>query len=790
MIRILNLSAQPSRRNILKSISGALVLGMAVPFDVYAAEDSSKPAGSGTDGPLTPNVYIALDIAGAVTVTVSRSEMGQGIRTSLAMIMADEMAASWAKVVVRQADGDPRYGDQATDASRSIRLLYTPLRIAAASAREMLEAAAAQLWRAAIADCRAVDHEVIHVPTGRVLEFGQLAKAASLLPVPNPERLRLQDTSARRYVGHPIASIDLPAMIHGKAIYGADIALPGLKYASIERCPVYGGKVKSFDPKGAMAVRGVERVIEIPAAPLPSGHLPLGGVAVIASNSWAAIEGRRKLQVEWDLGSNATHDSAAYRTELEALTRRPGRAVRSQGNFDAAYAGSAIKVSAEYFTPYQAHATMEPPVAIAVLESGKLLVVAPTQSPQSARTVLAQYLDLKEADIVVRPTLLGNGYDRKSMHDFLCEAAWLAKTAGQRIKLIWTREDDIAHDYYQPMMAQRLDGGVDKNGLPIAWRHRAAFASINSTFRNELIPDAAQLGQGLTDMPYSMPNIRCEIFGAPAHMRLGANRAGLNVPFAFATGSFMDELAVAAGKDPATYLFNYLAGPRKLDLKALNVDYPNAGAPIDEYPFDIARLQNVLQFVTDRSGWGTPLLPRQGRGIAMHRSFVSYTAAVVVVTVGANGQIAIPRVDIAIDCGQIVNPDRVRALMEEAVVYGIGLTLYNAITVKGGAVEQNNFDGYRLARAEITPEIRVHVVPSTQAPTGAGDPGVAVIAPAICNAIFAATGRRIRALPVDANLLKDANAPAAAAAKAPLPANDPTLIQALPATPTQGAVPK
>jgi isoquinoline 1-oxidoreductase beta subunit len=281
-----------------------------------------------------------------------------------------------------------------------------------------------------------------------------------------------------------------------------------------------------------------------------------------------------------------------------------------------------------------------------------------------------------------------------------------------------------------------------------------------------------------------MQNVRCEVSGAAAHLRLGANRAGMNVPHAFAVCSFMDEMANAAGKDTANYLFTYLAGPRKLDLKAINVDYPNYGAPLDDYPVDVARLQNVLQFAMDRSGWGGPLLPRQGRGIAIHRSYVSYAAAVVVVTVASDGQITIARVDIAIDCGQIVNPDRMRALMEDSVMFGIGLTLYSNLTVKSGAVEQANFDGYKVARADMLPEIHVHVVPSTQPPSGAGDPGVPVIAPAICNAIFAATGKRIRALPVDTSLLRD-DAPTVAAK----PAAAPVGPAGLPLTPT-GPIPK
>jgi isoquinoline 1-oxidoreductase beta subunit len=753
--------------------------------DALAIETPAKPPSAGFEpGQLSPNVFVAIDPAGTVTLTVSRSEMGQGIRTTFAMILADELAASWPRIMVRQADGDPKYGDQITDASRSILVMERPLRLAAASVRQMLEAAAAQTWRALIADCRAVDHEVIHVPTARVLPYAQLVKTAMNLPVPNPEKLRLQDFSSRRYVGHAIPSIDMAAILKGKTPFGADVTFQGVRYASIERCPVYGGKVKSFDPAGAMAVRGVEKVIEIPANQAPSGHLPLGGIAVLASNSWAAFEGRKRLKIEWDLGSNASHDTTAYSSEMETIARRAGKVVRTLGNFESAYAGAATRIVGEYFVPYQAHATIEPPVAVAAFEFNRLVVMAPTQSPQTARAVLAQYLDMKEADIIVRPTFLGNGFGRKALHDFICEAAWLAKATNGRVKVVWTREDDIKHGYYQPICFQRLDGGLDKNGTPIAWRHRTVFPSLGSTFHaDQVLPDAGQLGQGFVDMPYAIPNLRCEVGAIAAHMRLGPGRGGMNMAHAFAACSFVDELAFAAGKDPANFLFTYYAGPKKLDMKALGVDYPNYNALIEDYPVDVGRLQNVLQFAMDRASWGDPLLPRQGRGLAVHRSFLSYAAAIIVVTVAEDGQISIPRIDLVIDCGQIVNPDRVRALMEDSIMYGLGFALYGEITVKNGAVEQSNFNDYRMARAGITPEMHIHVVPSSQPPTGAGDPAVPVIAPALCNAIFAATGKRIRILPIDTDMLKDTPAPA------PAPATAPTAPTAIPVTPA-GPIPK
>ncbi len=744
MIDCANLSAAPTRRGFLKGVGGvAFVLGFGFPARANAAGFS-------------PSVFITLDETGQVAFTIGRPEMGQGVRSSLAMIMADEMSAAWPRVSVRQADADARFGDQDTDASRSIRIVFKPLRIAGATARYMLEMAAAQAWRASPADCRAVDHEVIHVPTGRAMTFAQLVKGASTLAPPPPDRVRLKDPSSRRYIGHTMAGLDGAAMVHGRVAFGADIGQAGLKYASIARCPVYGGRVRSFDPANALAVRGVERILEIPASPLPTGHLPLGGVAVIASNGWAAIEGRRKLKIVWDPGPNATHDSAAYRSELEAAARKPGRVLRSQGGVDIALGNAATRLTADYFMPYQAHATMEPPAAVAAFDGARLAVSAPTQNPQGLRTTLAQYLAMREADIAVHPTFLGNGYGRKAMHDFVCEAAWLAKAAGAPVKLAWTREDDIGNGYYQPMCAQRIEGGLDKNGVPIVWRHRSVFPAPSATFHAEQTqPDTASVSQGLVDMPYAIPNLRCEVATAPGHLRFGSYHGGMSIPHAFAVCSFMDELAAAAQKDAPGFLFTALAGPRKLDLKALGVDYANYGAPPDEYPIDIGRLQNVLELVVDRCGWSDPLLPRQGRGLAVHRSVSSYVAGVALVAVGADGQLSIPRFDIAIDCGQVVNPDRVRALMEEAVMFGIGLALNPGLSVKGGAIQELNFDAYTFARATDAPEIRVHVAVSAQPPGGVADAGAPVVPPAICNAVFAATGKRIRSLPIDSASLKD-----------------------------------
>jgi isoquinoline 1-oxidoreductase beta subunit len=510
-----------------------------------------------------------------------------------------------------------------------------------------------------------------------------------------------------------------------------------------------------FDATEALKVPGVEQVVEIPATPIPSGFYPLGGIAVIASNTWSAQQGREKLKITWDFGPNANHDSTAYRAQLEATAKQPGRVVRNQGNVDAALGNAKRRIAADYFVPYYAHAPMEVPNAVAHFVNGKCDIWTPTQFPQSARTTAAQVLGLPEENVTVNVTLLGGAFGRKAKSDYVAEAALLSREAGAPVKVTWTREDDIQADYYHAISAQHLEAGLDAKGRTSAWLHRTVFPAIESTFQPDVTyGSAGELQQGVTDMPYAIPNVRCENGPAANHVRIGWYRSVYNIPHAFAVCSFADELAHAAGKDPLEYLRELLGEPRKLDFAAMHVDYPNYGASLDMYPADTGRLRGVLDLVAQNSGWGSRLPSRHGRGVAVHRSFLSYAAAVVQVAVGADGQITIPRVDIGLDCGLVVNPDRVRAQLEGAVIMGISNALYSNISIKQGRIEQNNFSDYLVARTDITPETHVHLVESSAPPGGVGEPGVPPIAPAICNAIFAATGKRIRALPIDPAQLK------------------------------------
>jgi isoquinoline 1-oxidoreductase beta subunit len=744
-----------SRRDVVKGVVGmtALVLG----FHVGSRNLPSAIAATATT--FEPNVYLAIDETGLVTIVAHRSEMGTGIRTGLPMVLADELEADWSRVKIIQAQGDPKFGDQNTDGSRSMRQFYEPMRVAGASARQMLEAAAAHMWGVDANDCRARNHMIVHVPTGRQLPFGAVVKAAATLQVPPADHLelRLKPASERRYIGKSIPIVDLNDIVRGKAKYGIDVVLPGMKYASVERCSVYGGRVLTFDATDALKVPGVEYVVAIPPTPIPSGFYPLGGIAVIAANTWAAQQGRQKLKITWDFGPNAKHDSSAYRAQLEATARQPGHIVRNQGNVDEALVSAARRISADYFVPYYAHAPMEPPNAVANVVGDKCETWAPTQFPQAARTTVAEALGLRYEDVTVNVTLLGGAFGRKSKPDYVVEAALLSRQVGAPVKVTWTREDEIQHGYYHAICAQHLEAGLAPDGRASGWLHRTVFPAIESTFQPDVTyGSAGELQQGVTDMPYAIGNVRCENGPAANHVRIGWYRSVYNIPHAFAVCSFADELAHASGKDPVEYLRQLLGDSRKLDFAAMGVDYPNYGASLDVYPVDTGRLRGVLDLVVRNSEWGGPLPPGQGRGVAVHRSFLTYVAAIVHVAVAQDGQVTIPRVDVALDCGLVVNPDRVRAQFEGAVIMGISNTLYSNISIKEGRVEQGNFDDYLVARTDITPETYVHMVESDAAPGGVGEPGVPPIAPAICNAIFAATGKRVRALPIDPAQLKSA----------------------------------
>ncbi|GAB2198990.1 xanthine dehydrogenase family protein molybdopterin-binding subunit [Sessilibacter sp. MAH4] len=759
-----------SRRGFLKGTLAGAALVLAAKWDFAVADEEKKygadamPNGWVDD----PNVFISIHNDGSVTIVNHRSEMGQGIRTSLVMVVADELGADWSKVTVLQADAnEEKYGNQNTDGSRSMRHWFNPMRRAAASARTMLEQAAAQKWQVPVAECKAGVHEIIHTPSGKKLGFAEVAETAGKMPVPARDSLVLKSRDEWRYMGRetgdtyqtrnnpvrPLA-VDGEDIVQGKALYGADIHLEGMVYAVIQRPLVYGSTLKSVDDSATQKVPGVIKTLTLDTASQPAGFSPLGGVAVIASNTWAAIKGRNALKIGWDetpAGENAQYDSVEYRKLLEATAQKPGKVIRENGDLAAGFEKASDTISAQYYMPHMAQAPMEPPVAIAKVTADSAEVWAPVQNPQATKGTVAAAVGLKPEQVTVHVTLLGGGFGRKSKPDYAAEAAILAKQVGKPVRVQWTREDDLHHSYFHTVSLEHFEAGLDKNGKPTAWLHRSLAPTISSLFTQDPMHKAVfELGMGLANFPYDIPAMRIENPEAPAHVRIGWFRSVYNLPHAFGIQSFIAECAHKAGIDHKKYILDLLGPARKIDPPSVGANW-NYGENPKDYPIDIGRMRGVIEKVTDEAGWGKKLPEGRGMGLAMHHSFVSYAAVVMDVEVEKSGNIIIHSADIAYDCGPQINPERIRSQLEGAIVMGIGIALQNEISVKDGKIQQDNFHQYLLPRMVNSPrKVRVHLVNNNLdiAPGGVGEPGLPPVAPALCNAIFAATGKRIRTLPI------------------------------------------
>jgi isoquinoline 1-oxidoreductase beta subunit len=740
-----------SRRRFLTGgiiAAGALVLGVRY-YSRISSGDKLPHDTNADHATLHPSVYLGIDPDGTVWIVANRSEMGTTSRTTLPLVVADELDADWKRVKIEQALGDSRYGDQNTDGSHSIRSFYDAMRETGATARFMLIQAAAKEWGVPATECETDLHVVVHRSTNRSAGYGELVRAAARLPVPKREDLKLKPKSAWRYVGKGQASYDLEALVTGKAIYGMDTRLDGMVYASVEHPPVLGGKVKSYDDKEALKVAAVRQIVPIDPFQQAPAFQPLGGIAVIADNTWAAFQGRKKLNIAWDNGPNESYDSGSYKNELRATSHNPCRVVRNIGDADAVFAKGEKVYEADYYVPLLAHASMEPLVALAEFKDGKATLWAPTQNPQAVQDIVSKELGIAKEDVICHVTLLGGGFGRKSKPDYVAEAAVLSKKVGRPVKVVWTREDDIKFDYYNAVASMYMKAALGADGKPTAWLQRSVFPPIPSIFDlNAVYGDPSHLQQGWTDVPYDLPNLRIENGPAKAHVRIGWLRSVANIYHAFAVQCFTDELAHAAGHDSLDYLLDLIGNPRTIDFKG--VEYPNYGASMGAYPWETGRLRRVTEMVAEKSGWGKRKHGKgTGIGIAAHRSFLTYVATVVEVEVNDQGEVRIPRVDTVLDAGLVVNPEATRAQFEGAAVFGASVVRTGEITATKGVIDQSNFQDYPVARIGEAPyQTNVSIVDSDAPPAGVGEPGVPPFVAAFCNAIFAATGKRVRDLPI------------------------------------------
>jgi isoquinoline 1-oxidoreductase beta subunit len=750
-----------SRRTFLKTagVTGAVVLGT----NLTAGSMISTAHGQSNGNSVQPNLFVSIADDGTVTLTCSRSEMGQGVRTGIPMILADELEADWQRVKIWQAPGDETKFDPAgkdqqnTDGSRSTRHHFEVMRQLGAAGRYVLEQAAAKKWGVDPSEVYAKDHRLYHSATGRWFDFGEVVDAAAGIVVPTGDAApKLKDKSQWKYIGRDMPVVDNYDMSTGGATYGADISVPGMKIAVVARPPVYRGKVKSFDASEALKVQGVEQVIEIPALAddKPAEFRALGGIAVIGTNTWSVMEGRDRLVIEWEDGPNVRHDSSTYNDELMASARAGGHVIRDRGNVDEAFAAADQVLEAGYFVPYFIHTPMEPPAAIVDANARPVKIVTSTQSPNQTRQYVAEALGVEMSEVECQVTLLGGGFGRKSKPDFACEAAILSQMIGSPVRVQWTREDEIRNGYYHAASAHRLKAGMDASGKVTAWHHTGAWPSLIGLWAPQVkTGHAIEYGLGLIDTPYNeVPNLRIENGEADVMIRVGWYRSVNNIQHAFAMNSFANELAEAAGRDPVEYLLELIGDAEVMDLKDDGVlEHWNYGDSTDDWPIMPKRLSNVLRTVAAKSGYGKTLPKGHGLGLAAHRAFHSYVATAVHVVVHDDGTFRIPQVDVAIDCGRYVNPEGVRKQIEGASIYGNTVAQFGKITTSKGAVVQSNFHDYPITRMNNAPlDIRVHIVEDFVhlRPCGVGEPGVPPYAPALVNAIYNATGKRIRNLPI------------------------------------------
>ncbi|MFY0653272.1 MAG: xanthine dehydrogenase family protein molybdopterin-binding subunit [Cyclobacteriaceae bacterium] len=738
------------RRTFLKTGaigSTGLILGTQISCTTFFGEEPRAKA------TFTPNVWLTINEKGEITIVTHRSEMGTGIRTSLPAVVADELEADWNMVSIQQAIGDEdTYGDQNTDGSYSIRMFYMPMRRAGAAARMMLEQAAANMWQVDVSECEAKNNYVVNKSSGKKYDFGQLADAASKLEVPKEEDIKLKDSKDFTRIGKDTPITDLKDIVRGQGKFGLDTQIDGTKVAVIKRCPVVTGKVVSFNAEASMKVAGVLKVFVLESPGFPAGHhSALGGVAVVAENTWAAIKGREALEVEWDYGDNADYNTDDYLADLVEKTKSDNNVRRENGEIKPALKSANKVLDSTYVLQHLSHAPMEPPCGVAHAQEGKCELWVPTQNPKEVMNNVAAALGIEPKDVIVNVTLLGGGFGRKSKADFSVEAAKISKEYGAPIKIVWTREDDIQHDLLHSCAVQRIKVGIDSNNEVTAWNQKSLYPSLVGTAMAAVKePIGFELSLGAIDFPYNIPNICVETAESPTRTRIGWLRSVCNIQHAFAIGSMLDEVAEARGLDPVENVLNLLGEDRKIEKSQFGKEFANYNTEYDDYPWDTGRFSKVINTVKEKSNWGKSLPAGRGQGFCAHRSFLTYVASVVEVETDENGKVlSIPEIHFAVDCGLAVNRDRVISQFEGGAIFALSGALKGAITFKDGRVEQSNFDNYSVARMNDAPKnIYVHLIDSDEKPTGVGEPPVPPIAPALANAIYAASGKRFKNLPM------------------------------------------
>lgn len=759
----------PSRRAFLRASAlagGGMLLTLSVPMAAHAAV--SIPAGADPGLP-SLNAFVRIAPDGMITIMAKNPEIGQGIKTMLPMLIAEELDADWSKVRIEQADNDPgKYGAQFAGGSFATPMNWDPLRRTGAAARQMLVAAAAQTWGCAVSDCSTAAGVVQHTPSGKTLDYGALAAKACTLPPPDLKTVTLKDAKDYRIIGKAIPGVDNPLIVTGQPLYGIDVSRPGMLYAVYQKAPVFGAKVSSANLDEIKAMPGVRYAFVVEGGSDLSALLP--GVAIAADSWWQAQKARRALKVVWADHPTAQQSSAGFAAQADALSKQPAtHTIRSDGDAPAAIAGAAKMVEASYAYPFLAHVPLEPMNCTAEVAPDRIEIWAPTQNPEQGRQMVAKMLGIKlpgpnalgqnpeEAplkaagassagpEILVHITRSGGGFGRRLSNDYMVEAVWISKQVGAPVKLLWDRTDDIQHDFYRPAGFHYLKGGLDSSGALTALHDH--FVTFGEDGRAVSAADMTA-----TEFPARViANCLLESSMIPLGVPTGPLRAPGSNALAFVFQSFMDELAHAAGKDPIQFQLELLGEPRELPAP------PGGGGPFGPQPqFHTGRMRGVVEAVAERSGWGRQSLPaRTGLGFGCYFSHLGYFAEVVQAHVGEDGTVTPQKVWIAADCGrQVINPSGALNQVQGAAIDGIGAALGQAITIQGGRVEQTNFNNYALIRMNQAPVVEVHWVTTDFPPTGLGEPALPPAIPALCNAVFAATGKRIRSLPIDRNQLK------------------------------------